>query len=177
MTINRTKQQQQQQPSTSSSKTTTTTTNNKVFINNKNKQQSEKKYCLFFNRFGRCSRGDKCPYVHDKTRVALCPRFEIILTRYIDIINREKIFDDLRWRFRFLRGTCQLENCPYSHTTSPEKTPLCSFFAAGCCNRENCPYSHIYLGKDVEFCVEFAKGYCPLGAQVNDNKWRLRRYQ
>ncbi len=40
-------------------------------LNNK----SEKKYCLFYNRFGRCSRGDSCTYIHDPKRVALCPRF------------------------------------------------------------------------------------------------------
>lgn len=42
-------------------------------INNKNK-----KYCMFYNRFGRCSRGDKCPYAHDPKRVSICPRFALI---------------------------------------------------------------------------------------------------
>ncbi len=68
--------------------------------------------------------------------------------------------------FRFLRGTCTLDKCPYSHSTDSEKIPLCSYFAAGCCNRENCPYSHIYYGKDAKFCLDFAKGYCSLGSKV-----------
>lgn len=45
----------------------------KKLVNNK-PEEDKKKYCLFFNRFGRCSRGSDCPYVHDKKRVALCPR-------------------------------------------------------------------------------------------------------
>ncbi|CAF0911525.1 unnamed protein product, partial [Brachionus calyciflorus] len=100
---------------------------------------NKKKYCLFYNRFGRCSRGKNCEYIHDPKRVSLCPRF--------------------------LRGTCKVDNCPFSHDTSPEKMPLCSFFASGCCNRENCPYQHVFYGKDAKFCVDFAKGYCPLGTK------------
>ena len=44
----------------------------------------EKKFCLFYNRFGRCSRGDTCPFIHDPKRVALCPRsaFLLILVLY-----------------------------------------------------------------------------------------------
>ena len=33
-----------------------------------------KRYCMFFNRFGKCQRQDKCPYVHDPERVAVCTR-------------------------------------------------------------------------------------------------------
>lgn len=66
-----------------------------------------------------------------------------------------------------MRGTCKVENCPFSHETKPEKIPVCSFFASGCCNRENCPYQHIFYGKDAKFCIDFAKGYCPLGSTVS----------
>ena len=38
-------------------------------LNNSNKQ-----YCLFYNRFGRCSRGESCKLIHDPKRIALCPR-------------------------------------------------------------------------------------------------------
>jgi hypothetical protein len=114
----------------------------KKLDNTKQKENSVKKtrYCLFYNRFGRCSRVDKCPFIHDPKHVAICPRF--------------------------LRGTCAVNNCPYSHSVSVEKMPLCSFYADGCCNRDNCPYSHIYFGKDAEFCVDFAKGFCSLGSKV-----------
>lgn len=50
-----------------------TSSNNKSLssfkLNNKNKQ-----YCLFYNRYGRCSRGDSCKLIHDSKRIALCPR-------------------------------------------------------------------------------------------------------
>ncbi len=50
-----------------------TSSNNKSLssfkLNNKNKE-----YCLFYNRFGRCSRGDSCKLIHDSKRIALCPR-------------------------------------------------------------------------------------------------------
>lgn len=100
-------------------------------------------YCLFFNRFGRCSRGSQCSKIHDPKRIALCPRF--------------------------LRGTCNQQNsCPFSHEISAEKMPLCSHYAKGCCSRENCPYSHVYCGKDAEICVRFARdGFCALGVKCD----------
>jgi len=63
-----------------------------------------------------------------------------------------------------------MDNCPYSHKTSAEKMPMCSYYAVGCCNRENCPYSHVKFNKNAEFCKEFAKGFCPLGFKVNFKK-------
>lgn len=76
---------------------------------------------------------------------------------------------ELIWIFRFLRGICNVESCPYSHNVSQEKIPLCSFYAAGCCNRDKCPYLHVFNGKNAEFCKEFAKGYCKLGNKVTKN--------
>ncbi len=32
----------------------------------------KKKNCIYFNRFGKCHRGDKCPFIHDRTRIAVC---------------------------------------------------------------------------------------------------------
>ncbi len=99
-------------------------------------------YCLFYNRFGRCSRGDECLKIHDSKRIALCPRF--------------------------LRGTCNQQNCLFSHEISAEKMPLCSHYAKGCCSRENCPYSHVFYGKNADICLRFARdGYCSLGAKCN----------
>jgi hypothetical protein len=48
---------------------------NQTKLNNK----LEKKYCIFYNRFGRCVRGDSCTYIHDPKRVALCPRYVLFL--------------------------------------------------------------------------------------------------
>jgi hypothetical protein len=50
--------------------------------------KSEKKYCLFYNRYGRCSRGDSCQYIHDPNHVALCPRSK---TLFINV-NLKKNF-------------------------------------------------------------------------------------
>lgn len=48
-------------------------------LNNKlNKVNLEKKYCKFYNLFGRCCRGDACIYVHDPSRIAICQRCEIL---------------------------------------------------------------------------------------------------
>lgn len=46
---------------------------NQYKVNNKNAQQ----YCLFYNRFGRCSRGSQCKLVHDPKRVTLCSRYHL----------------------------------------------------------------------------------------------------
>lgn len=29
---------------------------------------------MYYNRFGRCNRGERCPYVHDPEKVAVCTR-------------------------------------------------------------------------------------------------------
>ena len=47
-----------------------TITRNKV-----KKITTEKKFCKFYNLFGRCCRGDSCTYVHDAKRVAVCQRY------------------------------------------------------------------------------------------------------
>ena len=30
------------------------------------------KNCIYFNRFGKCHRGDQCPFIHDRSRIAVC---------------------------------------------------------------------------------------------------------
>jgi hypothetical protein len=115
---------------------------NRVWKAKKNyKTGQSKQYCLFYNRFGKCNRGDKCMYVHDPARVAICNKF--------------------------LRGKCINEDCPFSHNIAKEKMPVCSFFLKGVCNRENCPYLHVNVGNDAELCSDFMKGYCPQGENCN----------
>jgi hypothetical protein len=36
---------------------------------------TNRKNCIYFNRFGKCHRGDKCPFVHDRTRIAVCTQY------------------------------------------------------------------------------------------------------
>lgn len=104
-------------------------------INKRNKLS--KQYCLFYNRFGKCKRGDKCSYIHDPDKVAICTRF--------------------------LRGTCQMTGCPFSHKVVKEKMPVCSYFLRGVCNRDDCPYLHVKVNKNASVCQNFLKGFCPLG--------------
>lgn len=49
----------------------------------KDNTKDKKKHCLFFCRFGRCSRGDRCQYVHDPEKVAVCTRWNISLISYL----------------------------------------------------------------------------------------------
>ncbi|XP_054982254.1 zinc finger CCCH domain-containing protein 3 [Sorex araneus] len=105
------------------------------------RRKKEEEYCTYYNRFGRCSRGEHCPYIHDPEKVAVCTRF--------------------------VRGTCKKTDgtCPFSHQVSKEKMPVCSYFLKGICSNSSCPYSHVYVSRKAEVCADFLKGYCPLGAK------------
>ncbi|XP_068094227.1 zinc finger CCCH domain-containing protein 3 isoform X2 [Hyperolius riggenbachi] len=100
----------------------------------------KKEYCMYYNRFGRCNRGDACPFIHDPEKVAVCTRF--------------------------VRGTCKADGtCPFSHKVSQDKMPVCSYFLRGICHKTDCPYSHVYVSRKAEICQDFLKGYCPMGAK------------
>ncbi len=45
--------------------------------NSTGKVTPNKQYCIYYNRFGKCNRGDRCPFVHDPDRIAICTRFEL----------------------------------------------------------------------------------------------------
>ena len=45
-----------------------------------------KNYCIYFLRFGRCSRGDKCRYIHDPDKVSVCTRCVISIFSYVRLI-------------------------------------------------------------------------------------------
>ncbi|XP_064610531.1 uncharacterized protein LOC135474846 [Liolophura sinensis] len=105
-------------------------------------KKTNRQYCMFYCRFGKCNRGDNCSYVHDPDKVAVCTRF--------------------------LRGTCRVENCPFSHKISKEKMPVCSYFLKGVCVRENCPYSHVNVSRDAKVCHDFVRGYCPRGEKCKE---------
>ena len=44
------------------------------FKKDNTKCKREKQNCIFFNRFGKCHRGEKCKYLHDPEKVAVCTR-------------------------------------------------------------------------------------------------------
>ncbi|KAM8966355.1 zinc finger CCCH domain-containing protein 3 [Pelodytes ibericus] len=102
-------------------------------------KKEKKEYCMYYNRFGKCNRGQSCPFIHDPEKVAVCTRF--------------------------LRGTCKKTDgtCQFSHKVSKEKMPVCSYFLKGICHNNDCPYSHVYVSRKAEICPDFLKGYCPMG--------------
>ncbi|XP_032381265.1 zinc finger CCCH domain-containing protein 3 isoform X1 [Etheostoma spectabile] len=110
-----------------------------AIIRHAHQKKQQKQYCMYYNRFGKCNRGNSCPYIHDPDKVAVCTRF--------------------------LRGTCKQADgtCPFSHKLAKEKMPVCSYFLKGICNNSDCPYSHVYVSRNAEVCEDFVKGYCPEG--------------
>jgi hypothetical protein len=91
----------------------------------------KQQYCQFFTRFGECKKsGGKCPYIHDRAKVAICTKF--------------------------LKGLCSNTNCKLTHKVRyfflilllsmlliffpswvsvvqvlPERMPDCSYFLQG----------------------------------------------
>ena len=103
-------------------------------------QSRSKQYCMFYNKFGKCTKKEKgsCPFLHDQDKVAVCRRF--------------------------LQGACLKDSCLLSHRVAPEKMPTCKFFLEGLCTREACPYLHVKVSPEAEICDAFLKGYCPNGS-------------
>ncbi|KAM3875799.1 uncharacterized protein zc3h3 [Diretmus argenteus] len=110
-----------------------------AIIRHARQKKQQRQYCMYYNRFGKCNRGNSCPYIHDPDKVAVCTRF--------------------------LRGTCKQADgtCPFSHKVAKEKMPVCSYFLKGICNNSSCPYSHVYVSRKADVCQDFIKGYCPEG--------------
>lgn len=88
---------------------------------------------------------------------------------FVDNVN------SLCFRSRFLRGTCSIVDCPFSHKVDKEKMPVCSYFLRGVCSRENCPYLHVKVNKNAKVCQDFLQGFCSKGAKVQcDMVWYAR---
>ncbi|GAA5898929.1 hypothetical protein JCM8208_005430 [Rhodotorula glutinis] len=97
------------------------------------------KLCRFFQRTGQCSRAHTCPYVHDSSKIAICPLF--------------------------LRSSCPrpASSCPLSHQPNPHRSPHCAHFPA-CTRGAACPYAHVRVGADAAPCRDFVElGWCALG--------------
>eukprot|EP01018_Ginkgo_biloba_P019123 Gb_37874 [translate_table: standard] len=102
----------------------------------------KQQYCQFFTRFGKCDKeGGKCPYIHDREKVAVCTNF--------------------------LKGTCSNVNCKLTHKVIPERMQDCSYFLQGFCTNENCPYRHVNVNPKARVCDGFLKGYCADGDKCN----------
>ncbi|PUZ59831.1 hypothetical protein GQ55_4G074800 [Panicum hallii var. hallii] len=98
----------------------------------------KQQYCQFFTRFGECKKsGGKCPYIHDRAKVAICTKF--------------------------LKGLCSNTSCKLTHKVLPERMPDCSYFLRGLCTNTACPYRHVKVNSNAPVCEDFLKGYCADG--------------
>ena len=89
--------------------------------------------CLFFCKFGKCSKSDEdCRFAHDKAKVAVCRAF--------------------------LKGACEKkEKCLLTHAVQTEKMPVCIYFEKGLCFTPNCPYLHVKVSRNAAVCPKFLK--------------------
>lgn len=94
---------------------------------------------------GSCSKGPRCRYIHDPSKVAVCKEF-------------------------LLKGTCPSgDSCDLSHDLSPQRTPSCLHFAKGSCSNPNCRYSHVRVSPAAPVCRAFGiYGYCDKGSSCNE---------
>lgn len=112
-------------------------------------------YCTDFCRTGKCKERQRCKYVHDPAKVAVCPKW--------------------------LQGHCEDADCKLQHWHRPELMPVCTFFLQGACSKTDCPYLHVNLDPDARVCQAFLRGWCPDGAACRqkhltpDMVRRLRR--
>ncbi|KAK6865138.1 Zinc finger CCCH domain-containing protein [Apiospora arundinis] len=90
---------------------------------------------------GSCSKGPRCRYVHDPSKVAIC-------------------------RDWLLKGQCQKgDACDLSHEIAEERIPLCLHFANGNCRNEKCSYLHVEHSQSDLVCRAFGFcGWCDKGA-------------
>ncbi|OBZ87685.1 Zinc finger CCCH domain-containing protein 7, partial [Choanephora cucurbitarum] len=103
----------------------------------------KKRVCGFFTRYGKCPNATRCPFIHDPTRRAVCPRW--------------------------LKGQCTKPNCRLSHTPNDHIMPHCVHFQRGKCTSNNCIYPHVRVSPDAPVCRAFAtEGYCAKGLECDE---------
>ncbi|TVY85446.1 Zinc finger CCCH domain-containing protein [Lachnellula suecica] len=101
--------------------------------------------CKAFTTTGSCSKGPKCRYIHDPSKVAACKEF-------------------------LSKGSCPSgESCDLSHDLTPERTPACLHFAKGNCSNSTCRYTHVRVSPTALVCRAFGiYGYCEKGSSCED---------
>lgn len=149
-------------------------------LRRKSKQKlatNNQKYCMYFCRFGRCNKGSTCPFKHDPEKVAVCTRYVALnlhpdlFYSFFDCFTSVRIFFSFEYYLstRFLRGTCRIDNCTFSHNLTADKMPVCSFFLKRACTKDPCPYRHVKVAESATVCPDFNRGHCPKGDQVRCN--------
>lgn len=91
-------------------------------------------------RVGTCHRSD-CQFAHNPNKTAACKSY-------------------------LHKGHCPAGTaCDLSHDLTPERIPLCQYFASNNCTNRHCQYAHIAYKDDAIVCDGFARlGYCEAGA-------------
>ncbi|KAK4962148.1 hypothetical protein LTR66_012800 [Elasticomyces elasticus] len=112
----------------------------------KNVVKKASEQCPRFTATGTCSQGNRCRYMHDPSKVAICKTF-------------------------LHTGSCPNGDfCDLSHTISPTRVPACTHFLRGNCTKgEQCHYAHVRVNPAAPICKPFATlGYCAKGATCED---------
>jgi hypothetical protein len=94
---------------------------------------------------GSCSKGPRCRYIHDPSKVAVCKEF-------------------------LLKGSCPSgDSCDLSHDLTPQRTPSCLHFAKGSCSNPICRYTHVRVSPAAPVCRAFGiYGYCEKGSACEE---------
>eukprot|EP00045_Choanoeca_perplexa_P010750 m.111277 g.111277 ORF g.111277 m.111277 type:complete len:302 (-) comp15379_c0_seq6:64-969(-) len=102
----------------------------------KQSKLSKEHLCVYFTRTGKCRSGAKCRFIHDKAKLALCPRF--------------------------LNNSCN-GSCTLSHQIVDGNRPHCRYFQEDGCGNAKCPYAHVRVAGSAPFCPAFLAGWCDQG--------------
>ncbi|CDW98568.1 hypothetical protein [Sporisorium scitamineum] len=107
--------------------------------------------CTFFNKTGQCKRGLSCPYLHNSSKIALCPKV-----------------------LRPAGCTLPKGTCPLSHTPRAERVPHCVHYlrSGQCRNGDECLYTHsdkLPAGLATKICRDFSDyGWCDKGKDCEE---------
>lgn len=91
-----------------------------------------------------CTRGLTCPYLHDSSKISICPRF--------------------------IRNSCPLPStkCPLSHVPNAHRMPHCLHFPY-CTRGDSCMYSHVHVSPSAKVCKDFVLlGWCERGTECKE---------
>lgn len=135
----------------------------------KKRNKKELQYCSYY-RWGTCTKGSRCPYLHDPRRIAIClaflrgkcpHAFSATTPKNSEVVGAGN------------GGADGGSTCVLSHTPTSQNMPLCIHFPD--CRRRDCKYLHPTTmtstsatqqqGVVVPVCRRFALGgFCELGA-------------
>lgn len=153
----------------------------------------KQQYCQFFTRFGECKKsGGRCPYIHDRAKVAICTKFVkgLCSNNSCKLTHKVKFLLDSTGDYAFaffhqdylscrsFPKECQivLTFCKVIHFNVTllfiilwNWLPAYMYVwhpLAGLCTNTACPYRHVKVNSKAPVCEDFLKGYCADGDEV-----------